>query len=70
VALVTPECRISEVPHNGAVKLPAPLALLVGRRSFGFHLSMQPAQGQSAPQLTASVKPLTSAVVATLLGHP
>jgi hypothetical protein len=40
---------------NGAVKLPALLDLLVGRRSFGHSVALQPAQRQPAPQLTASV---------------
>lgn len=40
---------------NDAVKLPAPLILLVGGHSFGYHLPMSPTQRQSAPQLTAGV---------------
>lgn len=43
--------RSHRVPANGAVKLPAPLALLVGGRTFRRGLSLQPLQRQSAPQL-------------------
>jgi hypothetical protein len=40
---------------NSAVKLSAPLALLVDGHSGGRGLSVQPPQPQSAPQLTAGV---------------
>ncbi len=44
-----------EATSNSAVKLSAPLALLLGGLCGQFGLSVQPAQRQSAPQLTASV---------------
>jgi len=55
---------------NSTVKLPAPLALLVGGPCGHLGLPVQPAQHRSAPQLTAGVKPLTGALMVTLLDHP
>jgi hypothetical protein len=51
-----PRGHVREGRHpNGAVKLPAPLALLAGSHSFSLGLSGLPTQHQSAPQLTAGV---------------